>query len=216
MKSAVIGFVIGVSIVLGIRVGSRYLPNPGAETTESAESADRGERLVKPNRPRRRALSSPPLPEPAHLEERDLERGEETIAHFYGEATGWDDPDVQASTRLHYQEGGEALMEAGLGELVELDCESYPCLGLVEAEGKWAKIVADIEQHLGMTVWTSVKVERDGRAIRRMLVEQRVEDISRWDPYMQMRKLDLDVMARSQELVSPDDAEAHRPIVWPD
>lgn len=147
----------------------------------------------------------------------DLVRADEMIAHFYGDPTPWDDDAAREAAEAGYTRGAERFEAAGLGHVIRLDCAAYPCIALVESDPEMPldELFAGAEAHLdGMQPFTFFPIEVDGRQVRRVVLQQQVEDLSQWDPYLQMRKSDLTMIDGG--LPPPADEELAQPVRWAD
>lgn len=216
-------FIIACVVGLGTVAGGRWLVegrSPAsvpvtADRPSTAPSAAR--RGAGPARQREGRLeqATPEAPDRAP----DLQPFDDFIARFYGEPIPWDSDELRHHAEAAFEDGAVALADAGLGEVVHLDCSSYPCLAVVETDLAAREAASqvlgqfDVEAH----VWSAMRVPVEfgaERTVTRLLLAQDAEDLSAWDPVLQLRKEDLSAEFLSASYL-PTPQGADQPRTWP-
>jgi hypothetical protein len=218
--AGIMGSILGYLVTTSFRndVGSRQ------STEETSTSVDPAKPSVIATPQSRRTMRSllaspPPIRTPdqyAGSDElpADLQQLESVIGQLYGEPTYWDSDQAQEAVEGRLRKGFDALGESGLGELLSLDCSLYPCVGSVATEGSLKELRLALPHHVpDVAAWAFLpKVSiGDGRVVNLLLFEQPTHDMSRVDPYLQMRKLHLEIDATAPP-IAPESVEARTPL----
>ncbi len=176
------------------------------------------------NAPPESAMANPTTPSPATPREpapelsqpEDLRRFDELYAHLYGDPIPWDSDTARDAMLAEITSQGDALEAAGVGHVEVVDCDSYPCVGMLVAKGSISDAMGAMREHMpGVQGFSWFPVTVDGESMQTVVFEQTVHDVERYDVTLQGRKADLmidaEVFGLDRDLGDPSE-----PFVWSD